>query len=301
MKTQAQKIFVNSLPKSGTHLLAKAVELFGYREHFDPEKLDDPERITPLFFNYREVQNAIAAYEASKQPGGATAENTAETDAIYVGTVTPVYATADHFRHWFSAMDAGRYVLGHVGYSPALSQMLAESGVRHLFIIRDPRAVVASLLSFILDTRGMPRPHFLQADFEVMTPKQRLDLLLEGGYAPKAAVDVVPFAEVYRTMVGWQADPSCLVVRFEELVGPQGGGTVEQQLAVGAQISAHLGVSFSEPIAARFGEIYSPKSRTFREGRIDGWQDELDAEAVARVQQYCQPLLQSAKPLIERS
>lgn len=291
-----QKIFVNSLPKSGTHLLAKAVELFGYREHFDPDKLDDPERVTPLFFNYREVKDAIAHDEAKAGHGIATAANVgADADAIYVGTVTPVYTTADHFRHWFRAMAPGCYILGHVGYSPALSQVLEACGVRHLLIIRDPMAVVASLLAFILDTRGMPRPHFLQADFEAMTTRQRLDLLLAGGYAPKAGVHVVPFAEVYRTMLGWYVDPNCLVVRFEELVGPQGGGTVEEQQAVGAQLALHLGVPFAAAIAARFGEIYSPKSRTFREGRIDGWQDELDAESVTLIEHYCQPFMPPAK------
>lgn len=295
-----QKIFINSLPKSGTHLLIKAVELLGYREHFDPANLDDPERITPLFFNYREVKEAIAKIAAKVPNGAASNYYEKRENAICVGTLTPVYATAAHFRHWLSAMAANCYVMGHVGYSPVLSQLLAEMGVRHLFIIRDPQAVIVSLLAFILDTRGMPRPHFLQADFEAMSPRQRLDLLLEGGYAPKAAVDVLPFAEIYRTMLRWDTDPNCLIVHFEDLVGPQGGGTVARQQAVGAQIAAHLDVPFTAAIAARFGEVYSSKSRTFREGQITGWQEELDAASVARVQQYCQPLMQIVKQSTEK-
>lgn len=280
-----QRLFINSLPKSGTHLLAKAAELFGYQEHFDPKNLDDSARVTPIFFNYREVRDALVRQRSLDQmtPDG-------DDSGIYVGTLTPVYAGVEDFRRWFNGLAPGRYVLGHVGYSPALGPLLQQCGVAHLFIIREPQAVVASLLSFILDTRGMPHPHFLEADFRQMTPSQRLDLLLDGGYAPIAGVEVTPFAQVYRTMLGWRGDPDCLVVTFEDLVGPQGGGSVARQMAAGERIAAHLGLPF-EPVADRFGEIYSPASRTFREGQVSGWQAELDAESLEKLQRYCELLV----------
>lgn len=280
----AQRLFINSLPKSGTHLLAKAAELFGYREHFDPENLDDPARVTPIFFNYREVRDALA-----RQRGPEPSQPSADADGIYVGTLTPVYAGVEDFLRWFNGLATGRYVLGHVGYSPALGPLLRECGVAHLFIMRDPQAVVASLLNFILDTRGMPRPHFLEADFRQLSPAQRLDLLLDGGYAPIAGVEVTPFAQVYRTMLGWQQDPDCLVVTFEDLVGPQGGGSVERQMAAGERIAGHLGLPFG-PVAARFGDIYSPASRTFREGQVSGWQADLDGESLEKLGRYCEAL-----------
>lgn len=280
----AQRLFVNSLPKSGTHLLAKAAELFGYREHFDPKNLDDPARVTPIFFNYREVKDDLA-----RQPGRGAPLPDGADEGIYVGTLTPVYAGVEDFRRWFNGLATGRYVLGHVGYSPALGPLLRECGVAHLFIIRDPQAVVASLLNFILDTRGMPRPHFLEADFRQLSPAQRLDLLLDGGYAPIAGVEVTPFAQVYATMLGWRQDPDCLVVTFEDLVGPQGGGSAERQRAAGERIAAHLGQPFAS-VADHFGEIYSPASRTFREGQVSGWQSELDVESLEKLRRYCEAL-----------
>lgn len=293
MSTPKQKIFINSLPKSGTHLLSKSVDLFGYQEHFDPENLDDSARVTPLFFNYREVKNAIAKLDI-RATKTAPEPAFADEEPIYVGTLTPVYANATHFRQWFEAMPIDSYILGHVGYSPQLSHILEELDMAHLFIIRDPRAVIVSLLSFIMDTKGMPCPHFLQEDFNEMSPQQRLDLILEGGYAPKADEHVTAFADVYQTMFGWHNDPRCLVVRFEELVGPQGGGTFAQQQAMGQQIAAHINMSFGNNIADRFEEIYNPASRTFREGKIGGWEDELDAASIAKITRYCEPLCQAA-------
>ena len=187
-------------------------------------------------------------------------------------------------------MPQQRYVIGHVAWTPALSPMLADLYYHHLFIIRDPRAVVVSLMAFILDTGGMPHPHFLRADFALMSPKQRLDFILAGGNAPQAGVAVKGFAEVYRTMLAWRNDPTCLVVRFEDLVGYHGGGSAERQQAVIRRIAAHLDLPFNETIADHIDTIYSPTARTYRIGRIDGWKESLDAENLARLTAFCKPL-----------
>ncbi len=280
------RVFINSLPKSGTHLLAKTVELFGYREHFAGDaNLDDPARVTPLFINYREVKEALARNQikpASRAAG-----------AVAVGTLTPVYVDPDTFSDWLAALAPGHYLLGHVMYSPALRPLLADRGYRHIFILRDPRAVVVSLLDFILETRGMPRPHFLQTDFRAMSPQARLDFILEGGTAPQAGVTTQGFAAVYRALLDWESDPDCLVVCFEDLVGPQGGGSAERQRSTIARIANHLGHSVDEA-ADRMAEVFDPASRTFRSGQIDGWQNELDAASLAHLNAYCAPLCHAA-------
>lgn len=276
----ANRVLINSLPKSGTHLLAKAIELCGFEEHFDPENMADPQRVTPLFLNYREVKQAMAQQPAQRQ----------QAANIPVGTLTPTYADPQTFAEWLAAMPTGRYLLGHMGYTADLPPLLADYQVRHVFIIRDPRAVLASLLSFILDTKGMPKPHFLEADFRQLNAQQRLDLLLEGGYAPQAGVQVAAFRDIFHKMLAWQQDPQCLVVKFEDLVGEQGGGTQARQAACFERIATHVGRALDTELMGRFSQIYSTKSRTFRQGSIAGWQQSLDAASVERVRVYCQPL-----------
>lgn len=288
MSHMESRVLINSLPKSGTHLLAKAIELFGYREHFDEQQLNDPDRITPIFFNYREVTNALAK---RREQGILTAEN---DQMIPVGTLTPVYADVPSFRYWLAAMPLARYILGHVSWTAALASVLDELDYYHFFIIRDPRAVVASLISFILDSRGMPRGHFLQADFQLMSPTQRLEFILEGGYAPQADVEVRGFIDVYRAMFAWHKEPNCLFVRFEDLVGPQGGGSLERQKEVVKRIASHLGHPFDERISAEFQNVYSPSSRTFRKGSVDSWKRSLDAKSVERLNEYCRPICEEA-------
>lgn len=279
----AQRVLINSLPKSGTHLLAKAIELCGFREHFDSTN-DDPQRITPLFLNYREVRDAMAQQSAERQAAA----------AIPVGTLTPAFVDAQTLSEWLAAIPTGHYLLGHIGWTPALAPILHEHQVKLVFIIRDPRAVLASLLPFILDTKGMPKPHFLEADFRALTPQHRLELLLEGGEAPHAGVTVTPFREIFHTMLDWQQEAGCLLVRFEDLVGEQGGGSTAQQEAAVRQIATHLGRPFDAGLAAQFTQIYSSNARTFRTGSITGWKQSLDKASAERIQAYCQPLCNAA-------
>ncbi len=62
-----------------------------------------------------------------------------------------------------------------------------------------------------------------------------------------------------------------MLVKFENLIGPKGGGSYEQQLKTIMKISQHLGIPLSlqkiqTVIADLFGGTW-----TFREGQIGGW------------------------------
>ncbi len=75
-----------------------------------------------------------------------------------------------------------------------------------------------------MNTRGLPKKHYLERDFRLMDQNQRLEIILEGGYAPEAGVEIKSFAEVYRSMLAWRNDSDSLVIHFEDLVGQKGGG-----------------------------------------------------------------------------
>lgn len=169
-----------------------------------------------------------------------------------------------------------------------------ELNYQQVFIIRDPRAVVVSLIPFVLDTGKMPGRHFLEDDFSLMSPTQHLDFILEGGYAVKAGVEIKNFAQVYRSMLAWRNEEGCLFIHFEDLVGEQGGGTKEKQEAVVNKICSYLDIPFDDTIISQLGEIYNPGARTFRTGKIDAWKSSMNAEDVEKLNIYCQPLCEEA-------
>ena len=276
-----KRLLINSLPKSGTHLLAKAVELFGYKEYFTSEGYVEG---TPIFFSYKHVKNSLK--NASVKKKGVK---------ISIGALTPFFIDSAILHHWLNIIPANRYTWGHIPYTPTLAPIIKELNYSHFFIIRDPRAVVASQIPFILSAgEKMPGRHFLEDDFKDMSPADRLNFFLEGGDAKKAGVKIKSFQEVYRSMLLWKDDPNCLFIRFEELIGEKGGGTREQQNKIMKRISLHIGVPVEKNTFIKSDKIYDTDSRTFVSGRIDGWKTSMDKELRKVLCDYCEPLCREA-------
>ncbi len=282
--SQSGRVLVNSLPKSGTHLLTQAVELFSYADYADSApalKLPGP-----LNFDYREVKNALAQQGQHVE--------LATSDVIHVGSLSPVSVNASLIRRWLARVPQNQYIVGHITYSPALPAILSDLDYRHLFIIRDPRAVLPSLLSFILNPEGIPKKHFLEADLKQMSQAQRLDFILQGGYAPKAGVEVKSFAEVYRAMLAWCNQSSCLAIRFEDLIGVKGGGSQVRQKKVVEEMAHYLQCPFDDAVVTGLQAIYNPAAPTFRLGQVDSWMSAMAPDIIERLTDYCKPLCKAA-------
>ncbi|ALG66858.1 sulfotransferase domain-containing protein [Beggiatoa leptomitoformis] len=277
------RILVNSLPKSGTHLLTKTIQLLGYQEY----ALHKSYSLTlrewlgiriPKLLVYRQAKNA------TKKP--------ADTQVhIDIGVFTPYPVNQPTLCYWLKSIPNQHYIQGHIPYHPALSPLLKSVGYKHVAIIRDPRAVLASFLPFVLSARQTDMgAHFLEDDFQPLSFTERLEFILQGGHAPQANVTILPFTQVFHSITAWQTDPNCLLVRFEDLVGEQGGGEASQQQATVERIAQHLEIPLTSEVRRNLHRIYDANSRTFRIGKIDSWRETIPAENLQRVIEYCEPL-----------
>lgn len=286
---ETSRVLVNSLPKSGTHLLSNTMELFGYQDYFSS---DGYHHENPRFFTAREVKRALG-------PDGETANVAAEGQKFCIGPVAAYPLAVATLRQWLTVVPLQRYVLGHIPWSAGLGELLAETHYHHIFIIRDPRAVFVSRLRYILDPGAArdlydDRKHFLENDVTDLSPADRVEFLLQGGDAQQAGVAIRSYGDAYRSALAWTQDPRCLVVRFEDLVGEQGGGSTEAQRQTTERIAAHLGLPLDGELAAKLDRIYDPTARTFKSGKIDGWKTVLEGESLERLLAYCAPLCEEA-------
>jgi hypothetical protein len=112
--------------------------------------------------------------------------------------------------------------------------------------------------------RGLPAdlvPKMNHLDME-----QALALLLTGDD------DLVPFASYFDSFRGWLEADGVLALRFEDIVGPRGGGEGGGQIARLTALAEHIGwrgpaVHLTSAISGSF----NPRASTFYKGQVGQW------------------------------
>jgi hypothetical protein len=66
-----------------------------------------------------------------------------------------------------------------------------------------------------------------------------------------------------------------LVIKYEDLVGPQGGGTIEQQIKAIQQVGRIFNMDINKNKAIAIGERIYGHSETFRSGKTGSWRDQF--------------------------
>jgi hypothetical protein len=173
-----------------------------------------------------------------------------------------------------SKVGPGEVVTSHLRFSPAYPDVLARSGVSGVFLVRDPHDIVVSQVHYVAK-RADHRLHGVFSEQEDARAKLRLAI---GGSADANAPSIGDRLDFF---AGW-LDAGCLVVRFEDLVGPGGGGDARRQRDAIASLYRHVGLPLDERGVASICErLFSSDSPTFRKGSIGGWRGTFDTELEA--------------------
>lgn len=265
------RLILNSLPKSGTNLLSRVFsELPGYSR-----------------------SGTALTY--------ATAEgHEDDSSGLFVGVSTPRGIQRDYFATLMRDLEPGHYHVGHLPYSQEARDIFNELGFRMIVILRDPRAVVCSFVHFILSRKE----HVLYPSFaDEPRPEARIELAIRGfPPSPRSSnLGLLPIADCFKSVADWTSWPGALAVSFEELIGPRGGGTVEDQAKVLHRMLEHVGYASGEvDTRALGGSLFSETSITFRKGQIDEWRNEFTADLEACFDKYAGAALQDYRSLFAK-
>jgi len=215
------KALANSIPKSGTHLLAQLLFLLGFHRPLLTKQIENN---TPQLL--QKLRN----------------------------------------------LRKGQYITGHLYWSQALVNELNNVGIRILFIIRDLRDIACSHFYYVT---YMDCNHRLHRYYNCLkSDNERLMASIAGidGKLLPGSRRWEPIGERAKTFLPWLDESTCLVVRFEDLVGSLGGGNDEKQIETIQAIVNHLGVRFSKnQIVSIANKVFSRSSVTFRKGKIGDW------------------------------
>jgi hypothetical protein len=134
------------------------------------------------------------------------------------------------------------------------------------------------------------RNHLMHEAFLALpSDRERLLVSIRGGEL--GGRELLSLDERYRRFSGWGRDEGAVVVKFEDLVGPEGGGSADAQRRAVGRVAEHLGLEADERTMRLVEEGLFGEGRTFRKGQIGGWREEFSPEHARAAKEVAGPLL----------
>jgi len=239
-----KKVIVNAVPKSGTNLLAKCLILLGYKQK-------------GVLGGHTVLANILSAMSKRSGSRGYT---------MGLGIPTEVSRLAINWK--LNNIKNGQFTVSHVGYTEELLHEILNFGFAPIQIIRDPRAVLASWVPYVLKHKGV-KVHDLLIS---LNHEERYVFGLHGG--ENNGILLQSLHSRCQAVDPWISHPKVLVVKFEDLVGEQGGGEFDRQQEVLLSICKHLQLP-EESVEYVQEHLFGDKRRTFRAGQIGSWKVEV--------------------------
>jgi hypothetical protein len=247
-----------SIPKCGTHLLLKCLELLGDQR----------------FGYYCKPEQKLFKKITSPTPPHHT------KGRFYFAQLNPVPkemidATLTSLEKNITQMHNQNKIIlhDHLPYFREVEDYLNAKTRARFFIFRDPRAMIVSMAYMIKDGWEKDQhasPQDLTWDFINSKKKHFIPwgVANHGFYPLLWEIGVVNF---YRLYLPWMRANNVYTVRFEDLVGSKGGGSDAAQEKTIYGLAQHIGITLSQEKFAHVKNKLFGNSGTFREGKIDGW------------------------------
>jgi hypothetical protein len=259
MKSPLPKVFINSLPKSGTHLVAKLLDLAG---------LED----CGLVFD-RQMLIGRSWWQKHRN-------NLARTDGreVVMGIDMPLSVPTRFVEEKFAAVQPGEYIKAHTGYTSAIVRLAERFEIKPVVVLRDPRDVIISFAHFVRENEKHP----LCKTFKKLSHDEGIDAAIDGGFFNGVFLENI--GARCRSLEVWLDAPGVVVVKFEDLVGAKGKGSDAAQRAAIGRIFAHIGLQKNEAELEKIAaELHGPGRVTFRKGVIGESRKEMGAAQLTRV------------------
>jgi hypothetical protein len=245
-----KKAVINSLPKSGTNLLAKALDLVGYTQ---VGMLASPLVLQKTLG--AEIRN-FRWLAFPKEPG------------YLLGIDSPVMIKKKYIQKMITGVGDNSYLTGHLGYTADIKEDLLKSGYSAVLITRDPRAVLSSFVHFV----RKEKKHHLHQMFNTLDEDACFKIALRGYSSEKLSLQ--PLRVRCDALSLWMRDERVLKIKFEDLIGAQGGGSLATQEACLHRLFDHLSIPHGK-VDHVVKNLFGEGRHTFRQGRIDSWKEEI--------------------------
>jgi len=181
------------------------------------------------------------------------------------------FSVDDHPKRLTHINEKSQMWIYHLHYNTHNLSVAKKTRLKILFICRDPRDQVASFVPFI-------RKH----QDEYPDSWQHIHLIDPAIFSlPDSGLQrelILKINRYYDLFMPWRDHPQVYATRFEDLIGPKGGGSLEAQLREIINIGKHIGINVSRKLALKVANGLFGGTWTFRKGQIGAWNTEFTGE-----------------------
>jgi len=247
-------IFVNSMPKAGTHLVMKILT-------FLPE---------------------------TRLAGRHITRNDVRCSGILEPSDLDFSVEKSRFDAVLKKIRPGEIATAHMPWHSDLTQLLAEHGFATIYVTRDPRDVLVSMLHYIKHLKRHPLHNHIVNDYP--DDASRYDILIRGKQASLNAPLVNSIIDRIRAFSKWEQSPNVLTVRFEDIIGQRGGGEAMRQRTAISDIARHINRPLSEKkLDEVIRKVANSSSFTFRKGLIGEGKKSLNQQHLMQLEEVLSP------------
>lgn len=236
--SQSPVLFGNSVPKSGTHLLAQVLSAFPH-----------------IGLAVDRGMGPILTYERQSGRLRTTAE----------------------LLHDVQRLGPGDLCFGHIIASPEIVQHFESINAAHFFMLRDPRDVVISHAFYITDKATQNVHHAYYQSLPTLEDRIRASILGRPDWQAGQAGDFPNIGQRFEKYLGWLNSPQICILRFEDFIQDR-QANLEHMLDYACQRGFHLRLPRPQALAALAEAIQPQRSFTFRKGETGEWKKHFTDE-----------------------
>ena len=294
------RVLANSIPKSGTHLLLRLFTELGYGlvdfggprpSPVDGREGRTFERLVRSVAGAREPGRFLGVgphlVTGGRVPGLRRFLRDRGPEKVVLGVESPKEIGRRWLERRFGNVPQGSVVSAHCSYSDGFGAIARSQDLKVVCLARDPRDTAVSHMHYL---KKLPRHPAYREYLALPDDHARLMFSIRGGEL--GGHRILPMGERYRDFLDWERRGGAALVRFEDLVGPKGGGSEEAQRRAVGGVVRHLGLEVGEGRLAEIRAGLFGSGRTFRKGRSGGWRNEFSGGHKAAVKEQAQDVLE---------
>lgn len=270
------KVIINSLPKSGTHLLVRLLNLIGMKET-KPNLAAGQVRLTN--------KNPIKIILKKRRIWLDGMNNT----GIMIDIDNPINKVCkDWIIKILNKTPNNSFHKAHMPYSIETEKIINSLNYKILFIIRDPRDVAISHYNWVMKHPENPEYKYvkkLNNDYDIVSHVLNGKVFNNGYF-------LAPLRKRIENVLGWLESSNTTSVKFENLIGEKGGSSKDLQIESIKKIFKYLEIQFDDDFLNYAVEnIFYKKSTTFNKGKIGQWKTYFSEETKKIFKENCGDLL----------